>query len=164
MDDVAVEADAGHEEEVALIRPPQVEARALAVEEEAQGGRGFARHPDLLGEDVAHASPDDAERGRRVDEAVSDLVYRAVPAAGEDYVGAGERGLAGKGDAVAGGLSVEEIDLPALLAQEAGGRDQPSAVGRVVSAGVVDDGGALQRPKYTFAGRRPLTDVLYFEH
>jgi len=83
---LSVEADAGHEEEVAscpeLSRrrtgEAEVEAVALTFNEEAEGLKRIAWDANLLGEDVAHAATQDADSAGEVGGTQGVLIARDV--------------------------------------------------------------------------------------
>jgi DNA ligase (NAD+) len=103
FDDDGVEADAGHDEEVAGVtaRPHHFsdgDADGFGGGDEFAGGLfGVGAEAGFDAEDVGGAAGEDSEGGGGADEAVGDFVDGAVSAEGDDEAGAGGGGFGGHG-------------------------------------------------------------------
>ena len=140
-DDGGVEADAGHEEEIASVGDAEVDAAAVALEDDTDGLCGIFRDAGFVGPDVGGAAGDDGEGGVGAGEAVDDLVDGAIAAVGDDDVGVVGGGFARELGRLAGVASGGDGDGPASVAEdfnrgfEAGGL-------RLAAGGRVTDDGA----------------------
>ena len=82
--DFGVETYAGHDQEVAVVCHAEVEAAAMAISQDVEGGFRASGNTDLAAEDIAHTATNNAEGGLAVGDAVDDFIDRAIAADRDD--------------------------------------------------------------------------------
>src|SRR5205823_2929717 len=94
LHDFTVEADAGHQEEVAAVGDTEIDPDDSGVGDGAGRLRGVERHGELARPDVDGAEGEVAQRSFGTGEGLYYFVDSAVAAGGQDNVGSSGDGLA----------------------------------------------------------------------